>query len=109
MKNFGLYVTKKHGIFSSTIIPQKGSWLSIKIKEDNEIYVKLDTSKKKLPVILFLKSFGLSLKKIFFSIKNKKILIDLIKKEKKISIESAIKKTCKLIFNRSTNLMRNLI
>jgi hypothetical protein len=61
--------------------------------------------KKKIPLLLLLKSIGLSSKKIFTSIKYKKLLITILFKEKINNIYFSIQKITKIIFQKEYNVM----
>lgn len=79
----GLYCEedKKDSSIVGTIIPIKGSWLSLKINRKNEIYAKIDKMKKSIPILLLLTSLGITRKKIYYSIKNKNYINSFINNE----------------------------
>nr|YP_009144884.1 RNA polymerase beta subunit [Euglenaria anabaena]AKJ83331.1 RNA polymerase beta subunit [Euglenaria anabaena] len=52
-----------------TIIPNQGSWITLKIDKEGSIFAKIDKMKK-IPIFIILQSLGLSKKKIYYSIKN---------------------------------------
>lgn len=69
------------------------------------LYARFDTLKKKIPILLLLKSLGLTNKKIFNSLKNKKILIKLLQKEKDLNYRNSTQKIAKLIFKNEYNFV----
>nr|YP_009540920.1 RNA polymerase beta subunit [Lepocinclis tripteris]AYQ93346.1 RNA polymerase beta subunit [Lepocinclis tripteris] len=83
------YEDKKiQGNLLTTIIPKKGSWVTLKINSDDNIYFKLGKTNKKLSALKVLQDLGLTRKKIFYSLKNIKFLKNLTqnKEKKRINI-----------------------
>nr|YP_009538655.1 RNA polymerase beta subunit [Phacus pleuronectes]AYQ93656.1 RNA polymerase beta subunit [Phacus pleuronectes] len=107
VRNPGLYLIegKKEKSLMTTIIPKLGTWLTIKINKENDLYARFDTIKKKIPILLLLKSLGLTNKKIFKSLQIKKILIKIIQKEKNLKYKISIQKLTKLMFKNEYNLV----
>lgn len=70
------------------------------------MYVKFDNIKKKFPITTLLQSIGFSLKKIFDVIKDKKLLLKLIAKQKTMSTELALMKIARIMLKKENNLMR---
>nr|AYQ93407.1 RNA polymerase beta subunit [Lepocinclis tripteris] len=85
------YEDKKiQGNLLTTIIPIKGSWVTLKINFDNNIYFKLGKTNKKLSALKVLQDLGLTRKKIFYCLKNIIFLKNLTqyKEKKRININS---------------------
>nr|YP_010700253.1 RNA polymerase subunit beta [Euglena deses]WCH63397.1 RNA polymerase subunit beta [Euglena deses] len=103
----GIYFerSKKDNSIISTIIPNKGSWISIKIDKQGEIFTRIDKMKKKIPIITLLKALGLTKKKIYYTIKDIK-LIKNISKETDINILKSLLKINEIILEQKSTIMR---
>nr|YP_009145448.1 RNA polymerase beta subunit [Monomorphina parapyrum]AKL78921.1 RNA polymerase beta subunit [Monomorphina parapyrum] len=66
---------------TATIIPNQGSWITIKTDERGYTFAKIDRQKK-LPIITLLEAIGFSRKKILSSIKNTEFIQTYQNKEK---------------------------
>ena len=101
----GLYCEeeKNDNSLIGTIIPNKGSWLTIKINKKNEIYAKIDKMKKNIPLLILLKSLGITNKKIYYSLKTKKY-IDNFTNIETITIQESLEELNKLMPEQSANL-----
>ncbi len=72
-------------IFSSRVIPARGSWLEFEFDHKDNLYVRIDR-KRKLPATQLLRAYGFDNEKIldtffnttFFEIKGKKLLMEMI-------------------------------
>lgn len=82
------------------------SWKIPKLKKKNDLYIKFDNIKKKFPVITLLQSIGLSSKKVFSMLRDKKISLKLILKEKNMTTEVALTKISNIILKKENNLLR---
>nr|YP_009503399.1 RNA polymerase beta subunit [Euglena clara]AXA45453.1 RNA polymerase beta subunit [Euglena clara] len=92
---------KKTGSLTGTIIPSKGSWMTI-----GEIYIKIDNMKIKIPAFLLLRAMGLSKKKILFLTKKELITKGLIiNKATSYNIENSILELNNKITEQDSNLM----
>nr|YP_009540971.1 RNA polymerase beta subunit [Discoplastis spathirhyncha]AYQ93471.1 RNA polymerase beta subunit [Discoplastis spathirhyncha] len=76
-----------------TIIPSKGSWLTLKLDSEGKISIKIDKMTKKIPILIFLQCLGLSRKKILYSVKNPKTLINCLIFELKPNSKITVKKS----------------
>lgn len=79
----GLYFkkNKNEDCATATIIPNQGSWITIKIDKKDEIYAKID-KQKKIPIISLLQSIGFTKKKLVYTLNDSKVIENLNKKEK---------------------------
>nr|ALP86057.1 RNA polymerase beta subunit [Phacus orbicularis] len=115
IKRPGLYVIQKDNCILATIIPEKGNWITIKMNDLKQIFFRFDNSKRKLPFLIFLSALGLSRKKLFNSIIEKKLLLENLTKEKlkssknSLEILSIILYKKKLNFETRENLYNRLI
>jgi DNA-directed RNA polymerase subunit beta len=48
-----------HRIYSSRVIPQRGSWLDLKLDHNDIIYANIDRRPKRIPVTMLLRALGL--------------------------------------------------
>ena len=48
-----------HRIFSTRVIPQRGSWLDLKLDHNDIIYANIDRRPKRIPVTMLLRALGL--------------------------------------------------
>ncbi len=77
-------------IYSGTIIPQKGSWLTFELDNTNIIWVKIN-KRYKIPIYKFLSSLNLTNEEIYTNINNSSFLAQSIKRlNKKIRKETTI-------------------
>ncbi len=49
-----------HRIYSARVIPQRGSWLDLKLDNNDIIYANIDRRPKRIPVTMLLRALGLS-------------------------------------------------
>nr|YP_010700364.1 RNA polymerase subunit beta [Flexiglena variabilis]WCH63512.1 RNA polymerase subunit beta [Flexiglena variabilis] len=110
VRSSGIYFeeNKKEESYTATIIPIRGSWLTIKIDERQEILIlkKIDKVKKKIPIILMLQALGLTERKIFSSIKETKFMVNSSNKPNLKSTKYALKKLYKIILEKESTIMR---
>nr|YP_009540854.1 RNA polymerase beta subunit [Phacus inflexus]AYQ93286.1 RNA polymerase beta subunit [Phacus inflexus] len=105
VRNPGLYISiDKENSLSATIIPKLGTWTTIKSTKTNDLYIKFDNIKKKFPITTLLQSIGLSTKKVFSTINDKKTMLRLISKEKNMNTELALMKITKIMLKKGNNL-----
>jgi DNA-directed RNA polymerase subunit beta len=80
----GLYFEKqkKDNSIVSTIIPNKGSWITLKMDKEEKIYVKIDKMRKKIGANLLLISLGITKKKAFYTLQTTKNIKKVLSKNK---------------------------
>lgn len=73
----------------------------LKLCSEGKIYIKIDKNTRKIPILIFLQSLGLSKKKILYSIKHPKTFLNSLifdlKPNTKITIKKSTKKALKCL------------
>lgn len=102
----GIYFERnqKENSLIGTIIPNQGSWITIKLNREGEIYTKIDKMRKRIPIYLLLRALGLSKKKIFYSIQTKEFLKK-ISKNNIFGTQESLKKVNEIINEKEMTLM----
>jgi DNA-directed RNA polymerase subunit beta len=86
----GIYFEKekKEKSFICTIIPNTGSWITIKIEKEGIIYSNIEGINNKIPIFILLQAIGLTKKKILCSTNNIEIIKMLLKNINKSTINT---------------------
>lgn len=77
----------------------------IYLLKQGEIFTRIDKMKKKIPIITLLKALGLTKKKIYYSIKDIK-LIKNISKGTDVNISKSLIKINEIILEQKSTIMR---
>lgn len=103
----GIYFesNQKEKSLMSTIIPNKGSWITIKLTKEGDIYTKIDKMRKRIPIYILLRAMGLSKKKIFYSIKTKQFL-EKLSQINILKTEESLKKLNEIVNEKEITLVR---
>lgn len=88
-----------------TVIPNKGSWITIKLTKEGDIYTKIDKMRKRIPIYILLRAMGLSKKKIFYSIKTKQFL-EKLSQINILKTEESLKKLNEIVNEKEITLVR---
>nr|AKL79025.1 RNA polymerase beta subunit [Euglena viridis] len=101
----GIYFERnvKENSLLSTIIPNQGSWITIKFNKEGAIYARIDKMRKKISVDLLLRTLGLSNKKIFYSIKTIEFLEE-TRQTKNLTIKKSLIKLNEIITEKESNI-----
>nr|YP_009538724.1 RNA polymerase beta subunit [Lepocinclis ovum]AYQ93716.1 RNA polymerase beta subunit [Lepocinclis ovum] len=101
------YKNNKEQSLFGTLVPVKGSWLTIKINKKNETFFKIDRMRNNISAFYVLNALGLTQKKIFQCIKKKRYLIESIRSTSKNNSLNPIESKMRL--NYKTNEKLNII
>lgn len=91
-------------MLSATIIPNLGTWTTIKSTKNNSLYLKFDNIKRRFPITTLLQSLGITAKKIFNLIGDKETILKLISKEKTMTTELALLQISKIMLKKDNNV-----
>nr|YP_007517064.2 RNA polymerase beta subunit [Euglena viridis]AEY70834.2 RNA polymerase beta subunit [Euglena viridis] len=101
----GIYFERnvKENSLLSTIIPNQGSWITIKYNKEGTIYARIDKMRKKIPIDLLLRTLGFSNKKIIYSIKTTEFLEE-TRQIKNLTIKKSLIKLNEIIIEKESNI-----
>lgn len=102
----GIYFQKDKNekAITSTIIPNQGSWLTIKLNKKGLIYTKIDKIQNSIPFLVILQAMGITRLKIIKTLENEVKAINFKRNLPATSTKEALLNLNKILLEQNVNL-----